>query len=242
MKLLTLKRSMAFIIYLIIAAITFSAYGQESAPRGSSSSSSGDKCPVITVDCPINPAEPGKTMTFTANVKSDEPNFQPAFNWTVTYGTIISGQGTPTITVKIPEQTHGSYTITGTVEIAGIPSECTTNSASCTTNVCGLPPRKLDEYGSITRNEEKARLSNFAIALQNEPGAQSYIIAYGGYRSRAGEAQRRADFAKNYLINQYDIDARRIVTVDGGFKEETAVELWIVPQGAAPPTLMKVTP
>ena len=68
-------------------------------------------------------------------------------------------------------------------------------------------PRKFDEYGNIGFNDEKARLDNYAIQLQNEPGAQGYIIAYGGLREVKDQA--RADRAKNYLVNTRGIDAGR---------------------------------
>ncbi|HEY1403374.1 MAG TPA: PKD domain-containing protein [Pyrinomonadaceae bacterium] len=97
-------------------------------------------------------------------------------------------------------------------------------------------PTQFDTYGRIARNDEKARLDNFAIQLQNDPGAQGYIIAYGGRRGAAGEAQTRGDFAKNYLVNSRGIDPTRLVTVDGGFREEATTELWLVPSGATPPT------
>jgi hypothetical protein len=97
-------------------------------------------------------------------------------------------------------------------------------------------PTQFDTYGRIARNDEKARLDNFAVALQNDPGAQGYIIAYGGRRGPAGEAQTRADFAKNYLVNSRGIDAGRLATLDGGFREEATTELWLVPSGASPPT------
>ena len=97
-------------------------------------------------------------------------------------------------------------------------------------------PTQFDTYGRIARNDEKARLDNFAVALQNDPGATGYIIAYGGRRGPAGEAQTRADFAKNYLVNSRGIDATRLVTLDGGFREEATTELWLVPSGASPPT------
>ena len=41
-------------------------------------------------------------------------------------------------------------------------------------------PRKIDEYGNIRFNDEKARLDNFAIELQNDPTAQGYLVCYGG--------------------------------------------------------------
>ncbi|MER3429188.1 MAG: hypothetical protein C4334_14065, partial [Pyrinomonas sp.] len=142
--------------------------------------------------------------------------------------------GTPTI--QVDTANLGGQTVTATVEIGGLDASCT-NTASCSTPVVQRAESvKFDEYGNIAFNDEKARLDNFAIQLQNQPGAQGYIIAYGGRRGRAGEALRRAERAKDYLVNTRGIEAGRIVTVDGGYRETLTVELWIVPQGAEPPT------
>ncbi|MGI8654026.1 MAG: hypothetical protein ACR2LC_02265 [Pyrinomonadaceae bacterium] len=192
-------------------------------------------CPTITVSCPTELTTVGSPITFTANVSGDTGGATPAYNWTVSAGTITGGQGTPSITVDTANQ--GGQSITATVNVGGLAASCPA-SASCTSQVVGNPPgpTKFDEYGNVNFNDEKARLDNYAIQLQNAPGTQAYIIAYGGRRGRTGEAQARADRAKNYLVNTRGIDAGRIQTVDGGFREDLAVELWLVPQGATPPT------
>src|SRR5204862_4577198 len=148
-------------------------------------------------------------------------------------GTITSGQGTSSITVNA----SAGQTITATVDLGGLDPNCP-KTASCTTSIKPPPPgsRKFDEYGNIRFNDEKARLDNFAIELQNDPTSQGYLICYGGRRGRAGEAQRRCDRAKDYLVTTRGISADRIVTVDGGYRENLTVELWIVPQGATAPT------
>jgi hypothetical protein len=126
----------------------------------------------------------------------------------------------------------GGQTITATVEVGGLAPECQrTASCSFTVNQPSIA-RKFDEYGDIRFNDEKARLDNFAIQLQNEPGATGVIVAYGARTGPAGQAQARADRAKDYLVNTRGIDAGRIVTIDGGCKENLTVELWIQPQGA----------
>jgi hypothetical protein len=124
--------------------------------------------------------------------------------------------------------------VTATVSIGGADPSCTGTTASCTTTVKVAPPpaRKFDEYGNIRFNDEKARLDNYAIQLQNEPGSQGTIIVYG---SCVGEAQQRGDRAKDYLVNTRGIEAGRITVVDGGCRANLTVELWIVPQGAAAP-------
>jgi hypothetical protein len=188
-------------------------------------------CPTVTVSCP-DTGTAGTPVTFTANVSGGDPNVTPTFNWTVSAGTISSGQGTSSITVD----TSGvSGTITATVDVGGYDRSCSTSN-SCTVS---FPPptvaRKVDEYGNIKFNDEKARLDNYAIELQNDPTAQGYLVCYGGRTGRTGEAQRRCDRAKNYLVSTRGIDASRIVTVDGGYREELTVELWVVPSGANPP-------
>jgi hypothetical protein len=193
-------------------------------------------CPTLTVDCPTGPTQAGTPVTFTVNAAGGNPNVTPTFNWSVSAGTITSGQGTNSITVDTAGLAGQS--ITATVEVSGLAPECA-RTASCTAQIAAVetPPAasKFDEYGNVNFNDEKARLDNFAIQLQNNPSAQGYIIAYGGRRQRAGEAQARADRAKNYLVNTRGIDAGRIVTVDGGNRENLTVELWVVPTGAQPP-------
>jgi len=192
-------------------------------------------CPTVSVNCPTELVEVGQPVTFTANVSGGDPNATVTYNWTVSSGTISSGQGTPSITVDTTGLAGGAQ-VTGTVELGGVAPECT-RTASCTTTLqVKAIARKFDEYGNIAFNDEKARLDNFAIQLQNEPGAQGYIIAYGGRRGRTGEAQARADRAKDYLVNTRGLDPGRVVTVDGGYREDLTVELWIVPTGATPPT------
>jgi hypothetical protein len=188
-------------------------------------------CPQLTVNCPSD-VEDGSTATFTANFTQGTPVVSETYNWTVSAGTITSGQGTSSIVVDT--KGTGGQTITATVEIGGVDPTCN-RTASCSTPVKPRPnpARKFDEYGDIRFNDEKARLDNFAIQLQNEPTAQGYIIGYGNCDA-AGLT--RANRAKDYLVNTRGIDASRLVTTDAGCLPSLQVQLWIVPQGATPPT------
>ncbi|HYO63202.1 MAG TPA: hypothetical protein VER08_06050 [Pyrinomonadaceae bacterium] len=101
---------------------------------------------------------------------------------------------------------------------------------------------KLDEYGDILFSAEKARLDNFAFAVQSAPKLKGHVIAYGGRRSRAGAARERAERAKNYLVNERQIDEWRIVTTDGGFRETLTVELHLAPDDFPPTPSPTVAP
>jgi len=189
-------------------------------------------CPTVSVTC-ADSVDVGSPITYTATVNGGPANMSATFNWSVSAGTITSGQGTSTITVDTANL--GGQSVTATVSVGGADPSCSTTS-SCTTSV--KPPAavatKFDEYGNIKFNDEKARLDNYAIQLQNQPGSQGTIIAYG---SCAGEAQQRADRAKDYLVNTRGIEAGRITTIDGGCRSDLTVQLWIVPTGATAPTV-----
>jgi hypothetical protein len=185
-------------------------------------------CPQVSVSCPSE-VEAGQPITFTASV-TGEGAPSPTYNWSVSAGTISSGQGTSTITVD----TAGvAQSVTATVTIGGLDPSCNATS-SCTTGVQPPPknPLKFDEYGNIRFNDEKARLDNYAIQLQNDPTSTATIIVYGTCQ---GEGQQRGDRAKDYLVNTRGIEAGRITVVDGGCRADLTVQLWIVPSGSTAP-------
>jgi len=183
-------------------------------------------CPTISVSCPSN-VELGAPITFNASVSSGNVTY----NWSVSAGTISSGQGTSSITVD--SAGLGGQTVTATVELTGLDPSCS-RTASCSTSI-GVPPascRKFDEYADLRFNDEKARLDNLAIQLQQEPGAQAYYVIFG---SCDGEAAARSQRAVDYLVNNRGVDRGRITVVDGGCRETLTVELWICPTGAGAP-------
>jgi len=198
-------------------------------------------CPKIEISCPTDTVQAGSPANVSVNL-SGGGNFNVTYNWTVSAGTISGGQGTPSITVDTTGQ--AGQNITATVEIGGLPPECD-RTRSCSFSVAPEPPgcRKFDSYGDIRFNDEKARLDPFAVALQNEPGSTGYIIAYGTCEGDGPcthtsciVAMKRAERAKDYLVNTRGIDAGRIVIIDGGCRAEVTVDLVICPAGATAPT------
>jgi len=158
-------------------------------------------------------------------------NITPTYNWTISAGRIISGQGTPTITVDTAGM--AGQTIRADLDIGGYGMRC---PASCVVSIpVSNKPRKFDEYYDIARNDEKARLDNYVIQLQSEPGSQGYIIVYPSRRARPSEAQARATRISDYLVNSRGIDANRFNITMGAAREDWLFELWIVPAGATPP-------
>jgi hypothetical protein len=224
---------------LLLAALGLISYGGANAPVSASQPAAPvyaeQQCPTVTVSCPDTAAENLEdALTFTANVSGGDPNVTPTFNWTVSAGTISSGQGTSSISVDTTG--IGGQTVTATVDVGGFPRECRASN-SCTTGISKntAPPVKFGEYVTNDLSANKAQLDKFVLALQRDPAAQGYLIAYGGRTSQPDDAQKAADNATDYTINTRKLDGARTLSGVGGYREQPTVELWIAPPGATPP-------
>ena len=88
-------------------------------------------CPTVSVSCPSQ-ADPGTPVTFTASVANDS-GLSLTYNWSVSAGTISSGQGTSSITVDTTGL--GGQTVTATVSLGGADPSCTGTTGSCSTTI-----------------------------------------------------------------------------------------------------------
>jgi hypothetical protein len=189
-------------------------------------------CPTVSIAGPSDVTQPGGTMTFTATATGGSQDTPLTYNWTVDQGTIESGQGTPSITVRVPADMSGGN-ITATLNLGGTQVSC-----SCPTTFSERGPvaerpiaREVDTFGPLSNDDVKARVQNFYTELANNPNAQGYIITYG---TPAQIAARRRQITN--AITFLKLDPSRVTFVDGGDKG-TGVEthFWIVPPGATPP-------
>lgn len=187
-------------------------------------------CPTVSISCPEAGPE-NAPVTFTANVTGGTAGITPSYNWTVSGGRIVSGQGTSSITVDT--QGLAGQTVRASLDIGGFGTPC---PASCAVSIpIVAKPHKFDEYYDIARNDEKARLDNYAIQLQAEPGSEGYVIVYPSRKANPTQGQARAQRISDYLVNTRGIDSHRVVITMGPAREDWLFELWIVPQGAQPP-------
>jgi hypothetical protein len=189
-------------------------------------------CPAIEITCPPTVAI-DQPITFSSNYTGGVPaNVTPVYNWSVSAGTIIEGQGTSSI--KVDTTGLAGQSVTATLSMGGYNLEC---SASCSVGIpLPIPTnRKFDEFPDIQRNDEKARLDNFAIELQNDPTATAYVIVYPGKTSKRGDVQHHSSRIIEYLVHSRGIDERRIVTLVGTTRDQLLVQLWVSPAGATPP-------
>ncbi len=187
-------------------------------------------CPTVSVSGPAGFVEPNNPATFTVNVDTKGKELNLEYIWSISAGEIISGQNTPTLTVKQPD---GNLTVT--VEVKGLPDGCP-NTDSETAGGVDLPPQaeKLDEFSGSFARINKAGFKKIIAAVQNDQNAQLYICKKYKDDFSKIKIDKTSDKVKNYLLKA-GIEADRIVFVD--FPAKTgSLEFWLVPVGATPPS------
>jgi len=197
-------------------------------------------CPYpVTIDAPTQVTD-GTIVTYSANATYSGTN-NLIYTWTVSPGTakILNGAGSSRVEID----TTG---LAGRPLIGTLVVDDGSGGVGCRQIVqvaTYIPPierrervsNQFDVCCECTSDDQKARLDNFAIALQNDPTMTAYIIAYSNRGKRQSQAKQVLARAREYLISSRGIDGSRIATLDGGAHDQNCIELWLVPQGAAPP-------
>jgi len=108
--------------------------------------------------------------------------------------------------------------------------------------------RKIDEFGKLGCDDYLARMDNAINEASNNPTSTVYILIYEGkemkYNSRkrkdelvnpvSGSAKAKIDSIKKYVsLRKFPI--KNFAFIESGFREESAIEIWIVPKGVLPP-------
>ena len=97
-----------------------------------------------------------------------------------------------------------------------------------------------DEFESRSADDDKARLDNCSIQVQNIPDAQLYIYIYPGtdrVSMTRNTYDRISKRALDYLTKSRGIDPRRIVLQKGSSRNKSTYQIYIVPPSAVPPVI-----
>jgi hypothetical protein len=87
------------------------------------------ECPIIKVNGPDSVETPN-AINFQATLEHLPQGFTPAYNWSVSAGTISGGQGTDTI--KVDTAGLANQTVKATVQIPGLPAGCVDTASHST--------------------------------------------------------------------------------------------------------------
>jgi hypothetical protein len=223
-------------ICLAVLAVFHTAAGQQAthANQKDGAQNSGPRCPVIKIYGPTGEVDAGTPVVFNVEVSAGNKPVEPNVKWSVSAGTITSGEGTSSITVDTTGLIGQTFTVVAEIEGAG--PQCD-RIASYSANVTGciLPAfRIFDRYNDISFEDEKARLDNFALQLKEEPHSVG-VIFYGSPVGQSNAARNRAERAKTYLVERHNIEESLISVVGsqtqfGESFREITIELHIGPK------------
>jgi hypothetical protein len=97
-----------------------------------------------------------------------------------------------------------------------------------------------DDGGGLGFEEDKPRIDRFAEDIKRNNSAEAYIIAYGGLVSYKNEARMRLGCIRDYLKTVHGISRSRLKLIDGGYRPEISVELFLVKPEDAKPTAYSI--
>jgi hypothetical protein len=212
-----------FLVGLFVCAVA----GMVAAQTGPST------CPTITVEGP-GLVPPGNPMVFTADVKGG-PYAIKGYEWSISAGTIASGQGTRSITVD-PTGLAPSSNVTATVIVKGGSIACP-NSASETGGIApSIQDDTVDIYGKTKWPNEKARLDNAWIQLRQSPDYRLYISLRAEKGDSFDDARDHARKMIDHIIwRDKKFDASRIIFAINVNDVDDFTRYWFVPPGAELP-------
>ena len=104
-----------------------------------------------------------------------------------------------------------------------------------------LPTEPDENYDLFRRYEEadsiesrRKTLQSYAGLLRDDQMYDAWIRSYAGRRACVGEAKRRAEEARAFLLRE-GITKDRIKVIDAGYLNNWSVDLWVVVRGRPGP-------
>lgn len=153
-----------------------------------------------------------------------------SYEWKVSAGEILDGEGKSRIKVKINDP--DTKRITVFVKVKGLSFPCETNAVL--TVESGNEPYLIDRAEHYNFSDLAARLDAFLVTLMDNPTLKGYVVVYANRNTGTRDMERGIRSVRNYL-GYRNFDLSRITIVRGGFREYSTVDSWIIPPGAEPP-------
>lgn len=86
----------------------------------------------------------------------------------------------------------------------------------------------FDSYPMRTWEDTKARLDIFAVQLESQSTMRGFIIIYVGQGERISKTVALAKRIKTYLLNRHSIAPEQIIVMDGGRRERSVIDFFLV--------------
>lgn len=91
------------------------------------------------------------------------------------------------------------------------------------------------EFSYDSLEDITSRLGEFSIRLQKHADFKGYIIVYAGRGRNITGGAAFANKAKKYLVDELKTNPKTIEVINGGYRNEATVELFLIPNSWPPP-------
>lgn len=185
-------------------------------------------CPTVSVSC-ADMVSAGDTTYFSASVSGGDAKVDPTFNWTISNGTIMSGQGTSAIAVSTEGLTG---TVTATLDVGGYARECATSN-SCTFSIKPGAVKYITSH-DFAFDKIDARMKEFMAASNwknTYPQPVAFVYFYPG-KSWSKKQYTRNRIDVGTALQRYGIDVPNFKIVDGPKQKKGFYEIYLLPEGA----------
>lgn len=94
--------------------------------------------------------------------------------------------------------------------------------------------RQIDHFGKLSGEDRSARIDNFIIEVFNNENSKGAIIIFCGQICQYGEIEAHIRGINQKFRNK-NVDISNYLIINGGFRKQHAVELWLIPENACFP-------
>ncbi len=186
-------------------------------------------CKEIRVYSDTSKFDKDKTINFSAGTSYNSKAGE-LFQWKVSVGEIITGQGTNNITVDL--RNVSDKHITASAESDDLPYSCP--KLGYTIADLANKPLQIDSAVRYNYSDLSARMDALRVALGNDPIAKGYIIVYAN-RDRGAADMERAIRSVQRIFAFLALDPNRYTIVRGGYRDYDTVDTWLLQPGDTPP-------
>ena len=205
---------------ILAFAFCFSAFAQANVTS---------PCPTISITGPAGIAQPNESILFTLAIDEKAKNYDIKYNWTISRGKIVGGQGTTILSV-LPNPGEG---VTAVIEISGLPDNCINTASESYMYCVGIQPTQIDVFSEPFTSIDKNRITEIFRAINNDPTSQLYIIFRHKEKTSLNMANQKEREISNSLI-KVGLANDRLTSITA-FGQTESIEFWLVPAGATPP-------
>ncbi len=192
------------------------------------------------LECPVTAVLAGEKVRVGTKFEGGHTGdaYSPTYNWSLSAGTIVSGQGTMEIEIEVGSDLIDIIHVNLDRSFTQAHYPGVQRSANCQIAVLPSPqPRLVDEFRTAGSNCEEgfARLDSFFVELGNDPTATGVIAVHEDAADARAATRRENQLRNHFTFRKFPLD--RVTFVRGKARAKGTTQFWLVTAGASMPKI-----